>query len=216
MSDDPTQRLDMSPGGEPAPDAAATSRDRRTLLIVLIVIGAAVLIGLIVTVVLLLLGTGRPQALATASATPTTAGAEPTPVATSAVPRPTATSTADGSGSQSGGTTPQPTGGVFTAFTAPATVRCEAPATNFTPPPIKVRVSWQTIRTDSVWFVQGTSDAADSQYMQVPVSGSQEDFPYEVDFACGSASATYNLTLVGSDGRHVQKIWTVTNTGDRF
>jgi hypothetical protein len=75
-----------------------------------------------------------------------------------------------------------------------------------------VKVSWTTVRATSAWIVQGTSDAADSGFMKIPVDGNESDFPYSIDFQCGSASSTYTITLVGNNGKHVSTHWTVTNT----
>ncbi len=214
MSDVPTQRFDLAP----TPPEGEPVKKSRGLLITLIVIGAALLIAVVVFVLILLLGDrGGGTALPTPSPTPATSvtpSATPTPTPT---PTPTTTSgggSGGGSGSGGGGGTTQPTGAAFSSFSPVTQVHCEFAAPNFTPPPIPIDVKWSAIRTDSVWFVQGTSDAADSGFMQIPVNGDQGNFPYEIDFPCYQTSAVYTITLVGTDGHHVSKHWTVTNTGD--
>ncbi|MES1211963.1 MAG: hypothetical protein ABUT11_00290 [Leifsonia sp.] len=217
MSDTPTQRLD-TPDDAGRNGDAAQRRSSRGLLIGLIAVGAAILIAIIILLIVLLGGSGTPIATGTtspiASDTPTTSStpsATPTPVVTQTTPAPTPSKTSGGGGGGS-----QPTGAAFTTFSPVKQVHCEAPAPNFTPPPIAIQVKWATVRTNSVWIVFGDSDAADSGFMQLPVSGNQSNFPYELDYPCGQHSIEVTMTLVGSDGHHVQKHWTITNTGDQF
>lgn len=52
--------------------------------------------------------------------------------------------------------------------------------------------------------------------MQIPLNGDQADFPYEQTVDCADDSNVYTITLVGPDGKHVSKSWTVAITGDNF
>jgi hypothetical protein len=217
MSDDtPTQRLD-TPASSIGSEAEQEGKKSRGLMIALMAIGAAILIGIIILLIVLLGGSGKPVAVGTTSPTPTVSTSD-TPTASitpSASPTSTPTPTATTPPSSGGGGS-QPTGAAFTSFSAVTQVTCDQGTQQFTPPPIAIQVKWATVRTNSVWIVFGGSDAADSQFMQLPVSGNQSNFPYELDYPCGAASTEVTMTLVGSDGHHVQKHWTITNTGDKF
>jgi hypothetical protein len=79
-----------------------------------------------------------------------------------------------------------------------------------------IQVTWATANAAEVWIVQGTSDAANAQFMQLPTSGNQSDFPNPIAYDCSQATNTFTMTLVGSDGVHVSKSWTVINRGNRF
>lgn len=77
-------------------------------------------------------------------------------------------------------------------------------------------VSWTTAGADQAWIVQGTSDAADSMFMQIPLNGSQSDFQNELRLGCNGDPTVFTMTLVGTDGSHVSKSFTVQATGDVF
>jgi hypothetical protein len=79
-----------------------------------------------------------------------------------------------------------------------------------------IQVTWATANAAEVWIVQGTSDAANAQFMQLPTSGNQSDFPNPIAYDCSQPTNTFTMTLVGSDGVHVSKSWTVVNRGNRF
>jgi hypothetical protein len=217
MSDDtPTQRFD-TPAPSIGSEAEQEGKRSRGLMIALMAIGAAILIAIIILVIVLLGRPSEPVAVGTTTPTPT-ASTSDTPTA-SIRPSATPTATAPPAATtppKSGGGGSQPTGAAFTNFSAVTQVKCDQGTVNFTPPPIAIQVKWATVRTNSVWIVFGGSDAADSQFMQLPVSGNQSNFPYELDYPCGAASTEVTMTLVGSDGHHVQKHWTITNTGDKF
>ncbi|WP_206426086.1 hypothetical protein [Nakamurella antarctica] len=138
--------------------------------------------------------------LTTASSTAATYTTTTTPTATTSTP--TMTTAA---------------GPTFETLTTPMTeASCSMGGPGFDPTRPPVKVSWTSTKAAQAWFVQGTSDAADSGYMQIPVNGTQADFPFEIQFACGTDSSTYTITLVGTDGSHLSKSWTVQNTGDVF
>lgn len=101
-------------------------------------------------------------------------------------------------------------------FDAPASQRCSAGGPGFPPTRPSFTVAWATAGADEAWFVNGTSDAKDSGYLQIPLNGSQGDFAYEQTVDCGDSSNVYTITLVGPDGTHVSKTWTVEITGDNF
>jgi uncharacterized protein (DUF2147 family) len=71
----------------------------------------------------------------------------------------------------------------------------------------------------SVWFLFGEGDAADAQAFPMPISGNQGDVyggGAKVEYPCGQATAKYTLTVVGTNGQHVSKTFTVKNTGDQY
>lgn len=215
MSDDtPTQRLPESPG-EPAAEPAASGEPAtertgsRTLLSVLIGVAAALLVAIIVLVVVLLNGAASPapgpSPTTTASATPTTSEsptptptATPTPTETQAPPPPPPPDTAPG----------------FASFSQGQTVSCNT--TNppgYTPP--RVSFSYTAKNASAVWFVLGDGDAADAGAFPMPLSGNQDDvYDGPLEYPCPQASQDYTLTVVGQNGQHVSRTFTVTNTGD--
>jgi hypothetical protein len=79
-----------------------------------------------------------------------------------------------------------------------------------------IQVTWATANAAEVWIAQGTSDAANAQFMQLPTSGNESDFPNPITYDCSQPTDTFTMTLVGSDGVHVSKSWTVINRGSRF
>jgi hypothetical protein len=233
MSDAPTQRFDAPPPqqpGQPAPGAPAPQPKKgHGLLITLIIVAALLVIAIVVALVLFVFPHGAPVA-ATTSPSPTVSSAKPSASATqSAAPAPSASTPANNNngggnggsnnngGGNGGGGSSQPTGGVFTKVSPVSPVTCrKSEAPNFTPPPIPIKVSWATERTQSVWIVQGTSDAADARVQKLPPTGDQSDFQFEIDYACSQKSNVYTLTLVGDDGKHVSKQFTIANNGDTF
>jgi hypothetical protein len=216
MSDDtPTQKF-PSQGDDVQEDLQEEKQKSKGLLIGLIAAGALLLAAIIVLGVFLLRGQGDPvvaDAPTPSNSNSPTPGASATPEA-SATPTPSATVDAPG-GDSAPPPPPPPTGAAFSSFNPTSQVRCEFSTPNFTPPTPIVEISWATIRADSAWIVQGTSDAADSGFMQIPLNGNQSDFPYELQFPCFQANATFTITLVGSDGHHVSKSWTIKNIGDK-
>jgi hypothetical protein len=222
MSDDtPTERFDVAgdapterltpAAGETVPLEVVEERKSRKLILTLGIIGGLLLIGVIILLVALLTRGGTPTALPTDSASPTpsssaTATSTPTP---SATPTPTATQT------QAPPPPPPPDNSTaFTNFIPEKTVECyysEAP--NFDPPPLLIEVSWTSKNAVSAWFAQNVPDAADTGYMQIPVNGDESDFPYDQEYPCYQPNNSYTITIVGPNGEHVTKRWTVTNEG---
>jgi hypothetical protein len=76
-------------------------------------------------------------------------------------------------------------------------------------------VSWESANAVEAWYTPSDEDAKDDNYMQIPLSGTQDDLTDEHLFPCGHENVvSYTITLVGPDGEHVSKTWTVTNVGD--
>ncbi|MEO8093486.1 MAG: hypothetical protein ABI632_01005 [Pseudolysinimonas sp.] len=218
MSDEtPTERINAGEMQEDLKDEKAKSKG---LLIGLVAAGALLLVAIIVLGFFLLGRSAAPgvDALPTPTSTDVVVPSDsPSPGET---PIETPAATAEPTAEPSAPTqTSQPqapaTGAAFTQFSPTKQVACDKGAPNFTPDPPAIKISWKTVRTDSAWIVQGTSDAADSQFMQIPLNGNQSNFQYTLQFPCFQANATYTITLVGSDGHHLSKSWKVTNTGDK-
>ncbi len=219
MSDDtPTQRLPQTP--EAGSELVEERKKSRALLFVLLGVGAALVIAITVLLTLLLSGGGaapQPSASAsdTPSATPTTSGS-PTPSAT-----PSANPSVEPTPSATAAPPPAPpapdTSPGFASFSQGQTVSC-----NSTNPPGYVTpgitFSYTAKNASSVWFIFGEGDAADAQAFPMPISGSHNDVygGSSVDYPCGAASAKFTLTVVGTNGQHVNKTFTVTNNGDTY
>lgn len=212
MSDNtPTERFDL-------PAATAVDDDgpkSKTLLYILIGVGALLLVAVIILIATL---AGRNSADSGDAIAPTSSASAPSPTptvteSTVASPSPTPEETAP---AEEPAPAPEPTGARFKTFNASATESCSSGGPGADPFIPLVHVSWSTAGADEAWFVMGTSDAADSQYMQIPLNGSQADFQYEQLFNCSQEKTKYTITLVAPDGTHVSKTWTVTNTGDQF
>lgn len=224
MSDEtPTQRFDSTPDApterfeqQAAPavsgdgGGAAPPGGSRRLLIILASIGGALLIGVIVLLVLLLTqGSGdTPQPL-----TSETASETPSPTAVeSSSPTPTPTP----SESETAAPPPEPQGARFTSFVTPASVACSMGGPGAEPFRPRVNVAWTTEGAVEAWFVNGTSDAADAGFMEIFLNGDQDDFQFPQETSCGNDMNKYTITLVGPNGDHVSKTWSVENTGDNF
>jgi hypothetical protein len=216
MSDNtPTERFD-SPA--PAANDGAVVKKRNSLLYLLIGIGTLLLLALVTVIILMLnRGTGQPVAAvgpdSSQSASPSSDSSDLPSASPSAV-NSASPSTAP-SAKQTNAPPPPPadTKPHFTTFQVPTQESGCGTGPNFSfVPPIKVK--WVAVNAASVWFVQGTSDAVESQYQQLPTSGNQNDFkPYgPPNFTCNGQSATYTLTILGTDGSHFSKHWTVKDT----
>ncbi|MDQ2698401.1 MAG: hypothetical protein M3Y46_06375 [Actinomycetota bacterium] len=168
-------------------------KSNRTLFIVLLAVGGVLLLA-VVAVLFLLLGrglAGEPTAGQTDSPAPTV----------SATPSPTSTPT----GNQADAPPPEDTTPRFTSFTAVTEVQC--PNSGDKP---EIQFSWSTANAVEVWYTSGHEDAVDGNYMQVPLSGTQDDLTDEHLFECAHReTGDYTLTLVGENGEHVSQYWTV-------
>ena len=103
---------------------------------------------------------------------------------------------------------PPPPPGEFTSFAAPETQRCNSHGKGHQN--TDLQVSWSTTDATEVWVAAGTQDAVSAGTEQVPLSGNQDSLPMPLELDCGSRTSTFTLTLVGDDGAHVSKTWTVT------
>lgn len=211
MSDAPTQRLEPTPdpGQPPAPGPGRG----RAPLVVLIVVAALLAAAIVAALVLLLLPGGTPLAATSASTTPTTSSTPtrstaPSPSAPSPAASPTATAKSGG-GSHA-------TGGAFTSVQPTSPVVCSTGGPYTQPVRPDIQVHWSTVHAQSVWIVAGTSDAADSEFMKLPPTGSDADFSAPIGYQCSQKSEVFTLTLVGDDGKHVSTHFTIENAGDTF
>lgn len=199
------------------------NKNSKGLILLLSIIGGLLLLAVIVLLTLLLSGRLGGQ---TAAGPQTNPSVDPN-TSTSASPNetpsasPSAPMSESPSVSPSSAPPPPPpaaTGPRFTKFVVPKTQDCKKGGEGPYPDPTRpnVTVSWSTAGADQAWFVNGTSDAADSGFMQIPLNGTQGDFQYPQQISCSADKATFTITLVGPDGKHFSKSWTVTLTGDRF
>jgi hypothetical protein len=205
--DAPTERLAQTPADGSAPAVNGRNASSRRTIIILSSIGGALLLAALILLIVLFT---RP-----------TSSTGPTPTATTASPSATstqsATPTPEPSETDEGAPPPAPAGTRFTNFIAPATEGgCSPGGPGFPPTIPRVKVAWTSAGADEAWYVNGTSDAANSGFMQIPLSGNQDDFPYTQDFNCSNDVNTYTITLVGPGGEHKSKTWHVENTGDTF
>jgi hypothetical protein len=218
MSDDtPTQRL---PQGSEGGELAEERKKSRTLLFVLIGVGAALLIAIVVLLIVLLsprpgtVPVGDPTVPPSATATPT-ASDTPTPSAT-----PTPTPTPTPSETQAPPPPPPPdTSPGFASFNAPA-VKCPEPVDSGEEmgPPALIKFTYKAKNAQSVWFIFGNEDAADQGIFEMPLQGDQTgiyDNNDPIYFPCNAASTTMTLTVVGTNGDHVNKTFTIVNNGYR-
>ena len=105
---------------------------------------------------------------------------------------------------------PPPPPGVFTVFTVPQSQACRGHGgPGKQQQPVDAQVTWATTNATQVWVAEGTTDAASVGKDQVPLSGNQDAFPDPLPIDCDSGSATFTMTLVGADGAHVSRTWTV-------
>jgi len=183
---------------EPLPTPPAKSSKR---LILILSIAGGVLLLVVIALVFLLLGRslGEGEVVASTSPTPTeSASASPTPA-----PSETQAAPVDNSVR-------------FTSFAAPTTVMCDAGDEDNQPPKPEIQVSWASANAVEAWYSPSNEDAKDDGYMKVPLSGNQNNLTDEHLFPCfHDETADYTITLVGANGQHVSKHWTVTNVGDR-
>jgi hypothetical protein len=204
----PTERFDAP---QAASGDAAVRRPNR-LLYVLIALGLALLLALIVVIVLML-NRGNGQLVSAGSPSPNPNISDGPSVSASTAPSLSKNESPSPSASQTKAAPKPDTKPHFTTFNVPKEESGCSKADNFVFYPT-VKVKWAAANAESVWFVQGTDDAADSQYLKLPIKGNQDDFPDNSapQFPCNGQPATYTLTIVGTDGSHYSKHWTVTDT----
>lgn len=163
--------------------------------VIILAIAGGVLLLVVVALLFLMLGRGLgagDNATVQGSATPS-----PAPSTS-----PSASQDAEEPAPEPEDTTPR-----FTSFTAQTEVQC--PADGEKP---EITFSWETAYATEVWYTSGHEDAKDDNYMQVPLSGNQNDLTDEHLFPCNHRqSEDYTVTLVGEDGSHVSEYFTVTD-----
>jgi hypothetical protein len=219
MTDDtPTQRLPET--ADATGELVEERKKSKALLFTLVGVGAALLIAIVVLLIILFSGgTAAPGSTPTASDTPITSPSpsdSPTP---SATPTPTPTPTATATPTAAPAPPPDTSPG-FASFNRTGTVECQSPPSEgggpVAPPNPQVKFSWSAKNAQSVWFQFGVGDAADAGAYRVPLSGNQDDVygsAGSMEFPCYQAEQKYTLTVVGNNGQHVNKSFTVKNDG---
>jgi hypothetical protein len=191
MSDDaPTKRLPITP--PPTPPERPARRERRERP------SRAPMIAFIVLLVLLLAAIGVLAYVLVTRGSTATAQPSNSP---SASPAPVASQP----------TTPPapPPPGVFTSFVVPPSQQCSGHGNRRQSQETDAQVTWATTNATQVWVAQGTADAASAGLEQVPLSGNQDSFPTPLPIDCNQRSMTFTMTLIGADGVHVSRTWTV-------
>jgi hypothetical protein len=190
---------------KPSPmSQTAPASPNRKVVVTLAVIGGVLLITVIALVFLLIgrnLG-GAENPTAAIGQTSNAPSAPPTQQPTT--PAPTTQSTP----------TPKPVDHStrFTYFHAVTQVKCVQGSDT---KPV-IMVSWASANAVSAWYTANAGDAANDMYMQIPLTGNQNDFTDEHLFDCfHRPSQAYTLTLVAPSGQHISEHWTVTNVGDQ-
>ena len=178
----------------PVPPAPGTPGKRNNTVIILAIAGGVLLL-VVVALLFLMLGRGLgagDNATVLSSPTPTASPTiSPSPTQDAAEPQP-----------EPEDTTPR-----FTSFSAQTEVQC--PSDGEKP---EITFSWDTAYATEVWYTSGHEDAKDDNYMQVPLSGNQDNLTDEHLFPCAHrGTQDYTLTLLGDDGSHVSQHWTVTD-----
>jgi hypothetical protein len=102
---------------------------------------------------------------------------------------------------------PPPPPGAFTEFTVPPSQQCRGHGGDRRE--VDAQITWATTNATQVWVAEGTTDAQAAGSEQVPLSGDQDAFPTPLPLDCNSRSMTFTMTLVGDDGAHVSRTWTV-------
>jgi hypothetical protein len=190
MSDNaPTVRLPTTPPPIPpsTPPPAPSGRPSRGPQVAFILLSILVVAAIVVLVWVLI---GRANA---------STGAVNTPGATNTSAPPS---------------TPPPPPGTFTVFTVPQSQDCHkhgGPGKD--QQEVDVQVTWASTNATQVWVAKGTNDAATAGLEQIPLSGNQDAFPTPLPIDCNDMSETFTMTLVGADGGHVSRTWTVMITG---
>ena len=180
----------------------APRKNNRVLIALLAVIGALLLA--LIALIFFMLGQGangdREPAGLDSSASPSASASD--------IPSAEPSESPSGQAAPPADTSPR-----FASFSAPTTVTCDAGNEDNQPPKPELMVSWSSVNAVEAWYSPGNQDAKNKNYMQVPLSGNQEDFDDEHLFPCfdQGPSRDYTITLVGAGGEHVSKTWTVTD-----
>jgi hypothetical protein len=187
MSDNaPTLRLPTTPPPTPpsTPPPAPPGRPSRGPLVAFIFLSVLVVAAIVLLAYILI---GRANATASKPPGPTETSAPP--AAVSQAPPPP---------------------GTFTVFTVPQSQQCRGHGgPGKSQQNIDAQVTWATTNATQVWVAPGTSDAESAGVEQIPLSGDQDAFPHPLTINCDNKSMTFTMTLVGADGAHVSRTWTV-------
>lgn len=97
--------------------------------------------------------------------------------------------------------------GTFTVFTVPPSQECRGHGKGRQA--ADVQVTWETSNATQVWVAPGMADAATVGSQQVPLSGNQDSFSSPLALDCNGRSNTFTMTLIGADGAHASRTWTV-------
>jgi predicted nucleic acid-binding Zn ribbon protein len=218
MSDDtPTQRIPQDEIGE---ELVEERKKSRTLMFILIGVGAALLVGLIVLIVILVTPRAGTVPVADTTPPPASATSTPTPSDTpTATPTPTPTVAPSETSAPPPPPPPPDTSPGFASFSAP-NVKCPEPVESGEElgAPAIIKFTYKAKNAQSVWFIFGNEDAANQGIFEMPLQGDQSDVYGNDDpiyFPCSGASTTMTLTVVGTNGAHVNKTFVVTNNGYR-
>lgn len=204
MSDDaPTQRLDASDPDRPVQPGAPNSEQRKSrgLLIALIVVGAALLIAIVVLLIVLLGGTPKP----TAAATPIPGTSSATP-GTSAGATPTSTSSPTTVVKPTSAPPPPSTKVAISGYSiSPSQISCATGTPDLS-------IHWSSVNGKTAYFGVNTADAQTAGMgWELPPTGSDADFPsgyHPYPAICGQ-DTEYTITIVGTDGSKVSRMFTV-------
>ncbi len=179
-------------------------KSNKNLIITLSAVSGVLLLAL-VAVIFLMIGQGQGGQ---ASSVPEASSSPSPSVSESPSETPSASPSASSEAAPPADTKPK-----FASFSAPTTVRCDAGDADNQPPKPPITVSWASANAVEAWYSPGNQDAKSKNYMQIPLSGNQNDFTDDHLFPCfdRGPSRDYTITLVGPKGERVSKTWTVTD-----
>jgi hypothetical protein len=191
------------------------ARSRPDRLVVTLAVVAGVLLLAVVALAFLQIGRGigdeDEAGGPSSSPSSTVSGATPSPTSAEPTPSATTTTTTTTTAPPAEDTSPR-----FASFSAPTETVCDAGDEDNQPPKPPILVSWSSVNAVEAWYSPSDEDAKDDNYMQIPLSGNQDDLTDEHLFPCfHETEHDYTITLVGQNGEHVSKHWTVTNVGDQ-
>jgi hypothetical protein len=102
--------------------------------------------------------------------------------------------------------TPLPAG-AFTNLQTATTAQCQGHGKGHRS--VDIQFSWSTTDATQVWVAPGSGDAQTAGGQQVPLSGNQDSLTTPLTVSCDARDAAFTLTLVGADGAHQSRSWTV-------
>ena len=78
----------------------------------------------------------------------------------------------------------------------------------------ELEINWASKQSVSAWIGIDVDDAYG--LVEIPVTGESDDLPDDFVFPCHQPQATFTITLVGEDGGHDSKSWTLLNDGQVY